>query len=160
MKNVFILIIAFLIGAMPMMAQTQSAPKLERKWVDLGLSSGTLWAAQPEEGYYTYDEAREAFGGQIPSEWQWDELIKSCYIEKTYGKPSLLKLTGKNGNTLIIKSMGMMDAKSKPHDLDKFAFWTFNTAHYDSKYAYVFGNLIEVSQTLKSYRYAVLLVNK
>ena len=155
MKKHFLLIAMMLLGVISIKAQ-----KIEREWVDLGLASGTLWAAQPEEGYYTYDEAREAFGGQIPSEWQWNELIKSCYIEYTYGKRSLLKLTGKKGNTLVIQSTGLMDSSSKPHDLDKFSFWAFNTAHYDSKYAFVFGNLMEVMQTKKSYRYAVLLVNK
>ena len=137
-----------------------SAQKIEREWIDLALPSGTLWAAQPEEGYYTYNEAREAFGGQLPTEWQWNELIKSCDIEKTYGKTSILKLTGKNGNTLVIPSMGMMDVSSKPHDLDKFAFWSFTTAYYDEKYAFYFGNFIEVGQAKKSWRIPVLLVNK
>ena len=136
------------------------AQKIEREWVDLALPSGTLWAAQPEEGYYTYNQAREAFGGQLPTEWQWDELIKSCDIEKDYGKKSFLKLTGKNGNTLVIPSMGMMAMGSKPHDLDKFAFWSFTTAYYDKKYAYYFGNTIEVRQANKSWHIPVLLVNK
>ena len=137
-----------------------SAQKIEREWVDLALPSGTLWAAQPEEGYYTYDEARQTFGGQLPTEWQWNELIKSCDIHKDYGKKSYLKFTGKNGNTLTIPSMGLMDVGSKPHDLDKFSFWSFTTAYYDDKYAFYFSNLVEIRQANKSWRIPVLLVNK
>lgn len=152
--------LSFLAALLMCVVITAPAQNIEREWVDLALPSGTLWAAQPEEGYYTYDEAREAFSGQLPTEWQWDELIKSCDIELDYGKKSFLKLTGKNGNTLVIPSKGMIAIGSKPQDLDKFAFWSFTTAYYDKKYAFYFGNTIEVRQANKSWRIPVLLVNK
>lgn len=47
-------------------------------YVDLGLPSGTLWKREQEDGFYTYDQAIEKFGGSLPTKEQLEELITCC----------------------------------------------------------------------------------
>ena len=49
-----------------------------KEYVDMGLPSGTLWASENEEGYFTFDEAVEKFGNSLPARWQFCELIENC----------------------------------------------------------------------------------
>lgn len=46
-------------------------------FVDLNLPSGTLWATTNVEGYFTFDEAVEKFGNNLPTKEQWKELIEN-----------------------------------------------------------------------------------
>ncbi len=39
------------------------------EYIDLGLPSGTLWATENEEGYFTFDEAVEKYGDSLPKLW-------------------------------------------------------------------------------------------
>lgn len=52
-------------------------------YVDLGLPSGTKWKSVNEEGYYTYDQALETFGDQLPTKEQCLELIHN-YTKENY----------------------------------------------------------------------------
>lgn len=47
------------------------------EFIDLGLPSGRLWATENEEGYYTYDEAKENFGELLPKPEAFQELWES-----------------------------------------------------------------------------------
>ena len=47
-------------------------------YIDLGLSSGTLWKIDNEPGYYTQDEAIRQFGGDLPTKKQLQELVDQC----------------------------------------------------------------------------------
>ena len=53
-------------------------------YVDLGLPSGTKWKADneanpnDENDFYTYDKALAAFGNQLPTKEQFQELIDNC----------------------------------------------------------------------------------
>ena len=129
MKKISLLVIATFISVISI-AQSQ--------WVDLGLLSGTLWASAPEEGYYTYEEAKTLLGKNMPTQWQWNELYQSCEVEHfdSKGKYGVL-FTGVNGNSLFIPSMGMIEPNgSKPHDKDKAMYWSFSTAGHNTKQAY------------------------
>ena len=80
---------------------------LPQGYVDLGLPSGTLWKDRNEEGgdngYYTYDEAVSKFGDSLPTEGQFEELIKQCKWSWT-GSGS--KVTGLNGNSIFLPATG------------------------------------------------------
>lgn len=75
-------------------------------YVDLGLPSGTLWKIEHEEGFYNYDTALHSFGGKLPSESAWREILDNCQWSK---KRSLFvvkyKVTGPNGNSIMIPIM-------------------------------------------------------
>ncbi|MBQ7449632.1 MAG: FHA domain-containing protein [Paludibacteraceae bacterium] len=49
-----------------------------RLYVDLGLSSGTLWKRNNESGYYEYQEAVNIFGNSLPRKSQMEELVENC----------------------------------------------------------------------------------
>ena len=83
-----------------------------RKYIDLGLPSGTLWKESNEGGdyaYYTFDEAINKFGNKLPTKQQLEELISKCtwrWIGYGY------KVIGLNGNSIILPAAGSRDYDS------------------------------------------------
>lgn len=75
------------------------------EYVDLGLPSGTLWAKSNAPGFYTFDEAVEKFGDNLPSKEDWDELFEHC-SRKRDNEHNGLVLTGPNGNTVFLPAVG------------------------------------------------------
>ena len=88
-----------------------------RKYIDLGLPSGTLWKESNEGGdyaYYTFDEAINKFGNKLPTKQQLEELISKCtwkWIGNGY------KVIGPNGNSIILPAAG-----SRDYDSDNVTF--------------------------------------
>lgn len=78
--------------------------KIDDEWVDLGLPSGTLWRSTNEEEFYTYDEAVENFGDQLPTKEQLEELKEKCtWVWQDNGG---YKVIGQNGNFIILPASG------------------------------------------------------
>jgi len=78
-------------------------PATDVKWTDLGLPSGTLWAARPVEQFMTFADAQEAFGENLPSEAQTSELIKNCRFTRAANGISVM---GPNGNMIYLPVLG------------------------------------------------------
>lgn len=89
------------------------------KYVDLGLPSGTLWAAGYETGkdgellFLSYEKATAY---RIPTEEQWKELLEYCRFDFDYSSSGLsfygVTCIGPNGKTIKFRSEGyMVDAK-------------------------------------------------
>lgn len=80
-------------------------------FVDLGLPSGKLWATENvkdengDEGHFTFDEAIEAFGKNLPSKEDWKELFNNCSY-KWNRKRKGYDVTGPNGNTISLPAAG------------------------------------------------------
>ena len=47
-------------------------------YVDLGLTSGTLWAVDDDPVWYIWEDAHAKYGDQIPTEDDWEELFREC----------------------------------------------------------------------------------
>lgn len=77
-------------------------------FVDLGLPSGTLWKCKNENGFYTYDEAVNEFGGKLPNNEQFRELKDKC---KWLWKDNGYVVIGVNGNSLVLPAAGIQDLK-------------------------------------------------
>ena len=87
-------------------------------WVDLGLPSGRLWAAENANGYFSYDEAREIFGDYLPTgtamaelcefcRWTWDDDREGYNVEGPNGNSIFLPAAGyKTDNEGEVKSKG------------------------------------------------------
>ncbi len=100
----------------------------ETNYVDLGLPSGTLWKnaneinAQKEYNLFTFDEAVNAFGYDLPTKEQWQELIDECTWSWTFGG---YKIIGPNHNYIILPGDGRYDCdggyKNKTGDGD---YWS------------------------------------
>lgn len=76
-------------------------------WIDLGLPSGTLWKDYNEEGFYTYDEAVEQFGDNLPSKEQLSELSDRC---KWTWTGDGYQVEGPNGNHIFLPAAGYHDS--------------------------------------------------
>ncbi len=79
-------------------------------WVDLGLPSGTMWknanevnAADTVYDFYTYDEAVAAFGDDLPTKGQLEELQNNC--QWTWNG-SGYTVTGRNGHSIVLPAAG------------------------------------------------------
>lgn len=100
--------------------QQQDNQKLEDAqtgvtYVDLGLTSGTLWASDYIEKRLTYLEASKL---SIPTFEQYEELYNECLVESC---PKGIKFTGRNGHYIVIDYINVQQvAKSKQAT---FYFW-------------------------------------
>ena len=80
-------------------------------YVDLGLPSGTKWKAKnetnpnDENNFYAYDEAMTAFGNNLPTTEQFEELRKSCSWSWSFTGKNY-KVTGPNGNSISMPAAG------------------------------------------------------
>jgi hypothetical protein len=87
-------------------------PVVPEGYVDLGLPSGTLWKttnetnpADPDHDFYTFDEAVAAFGDNMPTKQQLQELIEECQWTLDDAQ-NVVTFTGPNGNTLELPRKG------------------------------------------------------
>ena len=77
------------------------------EYIDLGLPSGTLWKeANETDKYYTYEEAVDRFGDQLPTKEQCEELKDKC--QWTWNG-SGYEVTGPNGNSIFLPVAGYRD---------------------------------------------------
>ena len=75
------------------------------EFIDLGLPSGRLWATKNEEGYYTYDEAKEKFGEMLPKPEAFEELWEKCqWLWDVKNKGMIV--VGPNKNTIFLPASG------------------------------------------------------
>ena len=137
-------------------------------YVDLGLPSGTLWKATNEVkkdsayDFYTYTEAKAAFGDKLPTKEQCEELIdnsKCTWIDSGY------TVTGPNGNTIFLPSTGSRNCDGKVIVMKVQGFYWTSTMSYSSDLAYTLnfsgtlGSLYTLDHKI-CYGAAVRLVRK
>lgn len=104
---------------------------IEKKWVDLGLPSGTLWCDTNEKGYYSWDEMLEKFNEEnLPKltdfaelydycDWIWDDEKKGMWI------------TGPNTNGIFLPALGFYG--SELHDFhNQGLYWTTTVNGFSS----------------------------
>ena len=87
----------FLLSIMCFMAITMNA-----QWVDLGLTSGTIWKDANESGWYTFGDKAD-LEYDIPTQQQWEELLKEC-TWKWHG--DAYQVTGPNGKSIFFSIEG------------------------------------------------------
>lgn len=77
-----------------------------KEYVDMGLPSGTLWASENEEGYFTFDEAVEKFGNNLPARWQFCELVENCDCYFDTDENAFVCESNFNGNMVKFSALG------------------------------------------------------
>ena len=82
---------------------TSGSSKNDSNYVDLGLSSGTLWKKNNESGMYSFDDAMIKWNNNIPTSAQWNELNLYC---KWTWEGNGYKITGYNGNSIFLPTAG------------------------------------------------------
>jgi len=91
-------------------------------FVDLGLPSGTMWAASDySDSRYTFYEASR-FGNKLPSVQDFEELDRYCSWDwRGYG----YKVTCRNGNSIFFKNNGFRNCEGNKHKTDSQGhYWT------------------------------------
>lgn len=95
---------------------------MKTNFIDLGLPSGRLWAAENEPGYHQFDKAVEKFGDQLPSIEAWKELFEKC--DHTWDKKRKgYVITGPNGNSIFLPANGWQHWNIKTKDLKGGRVW-------------------------------------
>ncbi len=117
-------------------------------YVDLGLPSGTKWKASNEtkdngDVYYTYDEAVSTFGDKLPTKEQCEELKNNCTWEFQSNDGCKYKVTGANGNYIVLPAAGRRYCGGDVNDVDYLGCYWSSTP-FNSEYAWylVFDSLL------------------
>ena len=107
-------------------------------YVDLGLPSRTFWKKRNEKGLFYFPHAVALFGSEMPSYLQCLELRDKCtwtWLGNGY------KVTGPNGNYIILPAEGYLDCSGKKHEEGKGGYYWSFTPHPDQGLAwYLFLN--------------------
>lgn len=132
-------------------------------YVDLGLPSGTKWKASNETGgyqnvFYTYDEAVSAFGDNLPTKEQLEELKVYCTWE--WQNNGGYKVTGTNGNSIVLPAAGIRFCDGGVYDVGSLGCYWSSTP-YDSEsawYLYFNSGNVGMNYFSRCYGFAVRLV--
>lgn len=145
--------------------------KDKTEFVDLGLPSGTLWAAdyERENGiikYLPYDKASKL---NIPTEEQWKELSEACRWEYKFDNNDDQKhfvCVGPNGNCIHFYYTRIVRDGECAINCNKSRFWIHDTSDESDKKASGIrrtgGGIIvkEVVEIFGGYKIPVRLVQK
>ena len=137
--------------------------KNDRKYVDLGLPSGTKWKNRNEEGMYHIDAAMKKYDNQLPTKEQFEELCSYCSMEwNDYG----YIVTGPNGNRIFFPVTGVMeeyhcygDAEFNLRNEGMYLYYKYSGMAYHP-WVRLNSKGFQVGQTSSWERYAVRLVQK
>lgn len=107
----------------------------EAEFVDLGLTSGTLWKTTNEPGYYTFAEMREQFEySQMPTRAQLIELVEEC---KWIWRGNGCEVLGRNGNSIFLPVTGFRTCDgTEKYTTSTANYWAY-TASPDPDHAFV-----------------------
>ena len=127
MKKILYVITA----ALCLVACENNTPEGGSTYVDLGLSSGTKWKTANEQkpqdqenGFYTYDEAVDSFGINLPTKEQWEELVNEC----TWTWTGMgYKVIGSNGNSITLPAAGSRDCSGSVGFVGRGGFYWSST---------------------------------
>jgi len=132
-------------------------------YVDLGLPSGTKWKSANEEGdengFYTYDQAMNAFGDNLPTKEQMEELKDNCTWE---WQNEGYKVTGTNGNSIFLPAEGCRYCEGEVDNVGYVGYYWPSTP-YDSENAWYLGFAsggVFVYSHERCYGHSVRLVQK
>ena len=111
-------------------------------YVDLGLTSGTLWAEDDSQDWYLWSEASAKYGESLPTEDDWFELLNENQWVLTDGLGHVLNtqeeidaVIEEGGPNAIVKYMQLVVDYSKPQYI--YPIWRFvgpNGRHLDIRH--------------------------
>ena len=96
----------------------------ENEFVDLGLPSGTLWRESNEEGFFTFGQAMEEFGDNLPTKEQLEELMTLCTWVKA-GDGFLVY--GPNSRGIFFSAMGYVDCNGNTTSVGTSGYYWSST---------------------------------
>lgn len=123
--------------------EERKAQLMAQGYVDLGLTSGTMWKNTNENGYYDYQSAVRSFRDKLPSKEQWEELKSCCsWSWDSYHNQYIVK--GPNGNFIYLPAAGFHTCEGVKVDLG-LGLWHcayyWSSTSYDSEQSWYLGFL-------------------
>ena len=110
------------------------------EWVDLGLSSGTIWKTTNEGpdnyDYYSYYHAVTEFGDNLPSREQYEELVNECDWSWTGEGYNVI---GPNGDSIYFPAKGSYDVHGGHYTGEGF-YWSSTPEGDEFAWALRFGS--------------------
>ena len=134
-------------------------------YVDLSLPSGKLWAAENvkkengHEQHFTFDEAVETFGKNLPSKEDWQELfnLSTCTWNNEHKGYDII---GPNGNSIFLPAAGYRDSNGVNLVGSHGLYWssTIRNENYAYNIYFFSGNLSPQSSNARYNGFSVRLV--
>ena len=123
------------------------------EFIDLGLPSGRLWATENEEGYFTYDKAKEKFGEMLPKTEAFKELWEECRWLWDVKERGMI-VVGPNNNTIFLPASGRLGSVGSIG-----YYWSY--ASLDQVYArhldFYSGGVYPLDYSCREYAFSVRL---
>lgn len=131
----------------------------EKEYIDLGLPSGTKWASENEEDFYSYDDAVEKFGDNLPTEEQLEELKNECQWAWDSTKKGYT-VTGPNGNSIFLPAAGFRGCCGSTYYVGSYGFyWSSTPSGSDEAwYLYFSSSSVDMYSDDRCYGQSVRLV--
>lgn len=143
------------------------------EYVDLGLSSGTLWTsnyAKDENGNVVFLTQKEGMTYNLPTTEQWQELINECKWEQKSEKEwtaggfyhwnDWAICLGPNGNKITFEKTGLYEATDCRSRKNEILFWLKAEEYFQRNCANVILNDLQLDSknVFSGYRLPVRLV--
>jgi uncharacterized protein (TIGR02145 family) len=133
------------------------------QFVDLGLPSGRLWATENikdengNEAYFTFDNAVNTFGKNLPSKEDWKELFDNSsysWDEERKG----YDVTDPNGNSIFLPAAGYRGIVVS--NVGSYGYYWSSVSNKNHAYYVLFGSGFLYPQllSLRYYGFSVRLV--
>ncbi len=139
--------------------QERRAAELKAQgFVDLGLPSGTLWKDKNEDGgFYTYEQALNKYGSNMPTKEQFEELKDKCRWSWTGNGYSV---TGPNGNSIVLPASGVRSCDGSVYGVGTLGdYWSSTPKDSDFAWDLDFhSGGVYVSNNRRCYGHSVRLV--
>ena len=145
----------------------------ETEYVDLGLSSGTLWAsnyAKDENGNVIFLTQEESMTYNIPTAEQWQELVNECNWEQKsekewtaggfYNWHEWAICLGPNGNKITFEKTGLYEATDCLTRTREILFWLNKKEYFHANCANITLNNLEIDSenVFSGYKLPIRLV--
>lgn len=129
------------------MALTKHNTMNETKFtfVDLSLPSGKLWANENvkdengNEKHFTFDEAVETFGKNLPSKEDWEELFDNSKYKWNKERKGY-DVIGPNGNSIFLPAAGYRYDVSVYNVGGRGYYWSSSVINEDNAYGVDFSS--------------------
>ena len=107
---------------------------IEKKWVDLGLPSGTLWCDTNKEGYYTWNKMMKTFDEEsLPKLTDFAELYDYCDWKWDSEKKGMI-VTGRNGNNIFLPASGCRNYDGNLYSVGDYGHYWSASPGFDYRY--------------------------
>lgn len=119
------------------------------QYVDLGLPSGTLWKAENEGiGYFSYYDAKNNFGENLPTLNQLKELINVC---EWRWMGNGFDVVGPNGNYIYVPAPGDRDCNGVICCLGESGHY-WSSTQYNGSSSSTYYHVLQIYDTEENYR--------